>query len=801
MMRTRIWTRLLLGTALLLAIGCGKQDLYEFPDSPYPKLGQIDLPSSNEGVAVLGDYAFVAGGEAGLHVIDISDPANPVLEVTLNTTKYAESIDVVRLFQNGEIVDIAHIVEGTEGVTSYDVTDPLNPVDLLQGTTAVDGNRMAIVQPSDPTEPYLLFLAENWKGVRVFTSNAFVPGVLEYGGVFSSTLGYAKGLAYKDKWLYVADNEMGLVVMDASTLILGAFGVTNSVDTPGNALDVYVDGEYAYVADGTLGLHVFDISIPDMPVLTGSIDLPAYSRSIVVRDGLAFIAAATGGVHIIDVTDPTNPEYAGNVPSGYASDLAVTEDGLVLVADYDDGMYVLSGSAFMDITAPSPIQGITGEPSNFTTMQVNWFASGDDGMHGFADNYDVRWADAPIVSEGDWAAANQVSGTPQPGAPGSLETMNVDGFTPGQIAFFSVRVWDESGHFSDLPQSASVNTYTGTVLKDATVAPRVGSIEDPFVFSVTYLDEDSREPSAQANLVLDGETYPMTLSSGDFYAGAVYEKQFELEEGEHNFYFVFQPDGGDVIQTDLDEDLFAHLPIIFDMGSPLEELGRDVDEELTVVTLNGAVQIEPYEVTQSEWTAMGLTNNSDYQGGSLPVHNVDWYQALEYCNLRSAADGLDAAYEINGHSATWNRDADGWRLPSEAEWEWFARGGTTTAFCGGDITETGFELDPVLDIFGWYGGNVDPMQPQAVGGKAANDFGLYDMHGNVAEWCWDWYEAYAPGPLLDPIGPDSGEFKVIRGGDWFYKAKACRSASRETFPPTSGDNRVGFRVMRTLIEE
>ncbi len=801
MMRTRIWTRLLLGITLLLAIGCGKQDLYEFPDSPYPKLGQVHLPSSNEGVAVLGDYAFVAGGEAGLHVIDISDPANPELKTTLNTTKYAESIEVIRIFLNGEIVDIAHIVEGTEGVTSYDITDPLNPVDLLQGTTAVDGNRMAVVPSEDPTDPYLVFLAENWKGVRVFESNAFVPGVLEYGGVFSSTLGYAKGLAYRDEWLYVADNEMGLVVLDASLLVLGAFGVVNSVDTPGNALDVTVEGDYAYVADGTLGLHVFDITTPDQPVRKGSIDLPAYSRSIVVRDDLAFIAAATGGVHIVDVSDPNNPEYAGNVPSGYAADLALTEDGLVLVADYDDGMYILSGNAFGDVQAPAPVQGIGGGPHNFTTVELNWFATGDDGLLGRADNYEVRWSETPIFTDADWAAATSVNGAPQPGAPGSLESMLVDGFTPGQIAFFSVRAWDESGFQSGLPASNSLSTYTGTVLKDATVSPRVGSIDDPFTFTVTYLDEDSREPDLQANLVLNGDTYAMDQVSGDYFTGAVYEKEMTLPEGEHSFYFVFQPSGDDPVETDPDEDLFAHLPIIFEMGSPVGELGRDADEALTTVTLNGAVQIEAYEVTQNEWTAMGMVNESEYAGGNTPVTNLTWYQALEYCNLRSAADGLDAAYEIDGYSVSWNREADGWRLPTEAEWEWFARGGTTSAFCGGDITETGFELDPVLDQYGWYGGNVDPRQPQSVGGKTANDFGLYDMHGNVAEWCWDWYAAYEPGPLLDPSGPETGDLKVIRGGDWFYKAKACRSASRETFPPTSADSRVGFRVMRTLIEE
>jgi len=804
-MRTRFWTRPILAAGLLLLAACGRQDLYELPDSPYPMLGRLDLPSANEGVAVLGQYAFVAGGEAGLHVVDISDPVNPELMVTVNTTKYAESIEVVRTFRDGQIVDIAHIVEGTEGVTSYDVTDPLNPVDLLQGTTAVDGNRMALILPDDPTQPYTVFLAENWKGIRVFTSNPFVPGVLDYGGVFSSTLGYAKGAAVKDDWLYVADNEMGLVVLDASLLVLGAFGVVEeaTVDTPGTALDVAIEGDFAYIADGVEGIHVFDITVRDRPVLTGSLDLPAYSRSLVVRDGLAFLAAATGGVHIVDVSDPTNPTYAGNVPSGYAADLTLTPDGLVLVVDYEDGLYLLSGAAFSDNGWPAPVQGLAGGPFNFTTVELNWYATGDDGLRGRADNYNARWSESPILSEADWNAANEIGGLPQPGLPGSMETLLVGGFTPGQVAYFSVRAWDESGHLSALPLTTNLGTYTGTVLKDASVNPRIGGFQGPFTFEVTYLDENSADPVVRRDLEFDGTLYAMELVSGDVYSGAVYQTQLtEIFPGNHEFRYIFdngQPEG--YVETALDEQVFTTLGITVTLGSPAGQLGREGDEVLTQVSILENLAIAPYEVTQAQWAALMGDTPSEFLGDDLPVHKIDWYRAVEYCNALSTADGFTPAYTIDGHSVEWNREADGWRLPTEAEWEWFARGESFEAFCGGAITETGFGLDPVLDQYGWYGGNADPARPQPVGGKSPNAFGLYDMHGNVAEWCWDWYAAYEEGPLLDPSGPDFGELKVIRGGDWFYQAKACRSASRETFPPGSRDNRVGFRVIRTLIDE
>ena len=121
----------------LLCAGCGQQDLYSPPGAPVHVLGRLPLPSVNEGVAVLGSHAFVAGGQAGLHVVDLADPSHPVLTATLNTTKYAESIEVIRTFAGHTLIDLALVVEGTEGITSYDVTNPDLPVSFNQGTTAV----------------------------------------------------------------------------------------------------------------------------------------------------------------------------------------------------------------------------------------------------------------------------------------------------------------------------------------------------------------------------------------------------------------------------------------------------------------------------------------------------------------------------------------------------------------------------------------------------------------------------------------------------------------------------------------
>ncbi|MBU1072934.1 hypothetical protein KKG45_06785, partial [bacterium] len=310
----------LVAIAALLG-GCGAADLYVAPESPFHIVGRVPLPSANEGVAALGQYAYVAGGQAGLHVIDISDPGDPRLIDTINTTKYAGSIELIRTFADQTLLDIALVVEGTEGITTYDVTDPFDVVSFNQGTTAVDGNRIFVEETDDPDEPFVVYLAESWKGVRIFESTPDFPGVLAYNGVFAGTQGYAMGIAAKDGYAYVADDEMGLAVLDVRERVLGAVRLVSWCDSPGNALDVAVDGDYAYVADGTEGIAIYRIDGGETPVKLAQLDLTAYSRSIVVARGYALLCAADGGVHVVDVRDPENPAYAGTVETGYASDL------------------------------------------------------------------------------------------------------------------------------------------------------------------------------------------------------------------------------------------------------------------------------------------------------------------------------------------------------------------------------------------------------------------------------------------------------------------------------------------------
>jgi formylglycine-generating enzyme required for sulfatase activity len=227
----------------------------------------------------------------------------------------------------------------------------------------------------------------------------------------------------------------------------------------------------------------------------------------------------------------------------------------------------------------------------------------------------------------------------------------------------------------------------------------------------------------------------------------------------------------------------------FQMGSPANERGRYDGETRHQVTVN-SFYMSKYEVTQREYKELMGTNPSFFKGDNLPVENVSWYDAIEYCNKRSEREGLTPVYTIRGsednRAVRWNRSANGYRLPTEAEWEYACRARTTTAY------NTGASIN---NNTGWYNAN-SAGSTQEVGQKAANAWGLYDMHGNVYEWCWDWYGSYASGAQADPVGAASGTNRVIRGGSWSDGGRYLRSAFRSFNTPSLRISDIGFRLVR-----
>ena len=247
----------------------------------------------------------------------------------------------------------------------------------------------------------------------------------------------------------------------------------------------------------------------------------------------------------------------------------------------------------------------------------------------------------------------------------------------------------------------------------------------------------------------------------------------------------------------------------FLMGSPESENWRSDDELQHEVTV-GDFRIARHEVTQSEYSALMGENPSAFRGDALPVESVAWIDAVKFCNAKSLSEGLKPAYVIEGQKVTWDLSSDGYRLPTEAEWEYACRAGTSTPFnvehsIGADeanyyghypyeIEENYFNQSRLATKPGIYRGET-----VSVGSFKPNALGLYDMHGNVGEWCWDIYAPYSQTDSTNPTGPESGTRRVNRGGGWNDFAKNMRSAYRAAAPQGEGLFNVGFRVARGAV--
>jgi len=238
---------------------------------------------------------------------------------------------------------------------------------------------------------------------------------------------------------------------------------------------------------------------------------------------------------------------------------------------------------------------------------------------------------------------------------------------------------------------------------------------------------------------------------------------------------------------------FKRIPAgTFIMGSPASELGRYDNETQHQVTLTQSFYMQTTEVTQSQWQSVMGSNPSYFKGcgANCPVEKVSWN-------------------DIQGFITVINSLGEGtYRLPTEAEWEYACRAGSTTAIANGPITVTACQYDYNLNRIAWncsagvsYAGCYDVYNGSSCSGthpvaeKMANDWGLYDMHGNVSEWCSDWYDDYPTIEVVDPTGPSTGTKRVDRGGSWYNGASECRSALRVKQFPDYRSMQIGFRLV------
>lgn len=209
----------------------------------------------------------------------------------------------------------------------------------------------------------------------------------------------------------------------------------------------------------------------------------------------------------------------------------------------------------------------------------------------------------------------------------------------------------------------------------------------------------------------------------------------------------------------------------FMMGSPKKEVGRYDDETQHEVTLTKSFYMGKYEVTQDQYEAVMGNNPSDTKGAKLPVTDVSWDDCQEFIQKLNAVT------------------KGGYRLPTEAEWEYACRAGTSTAYSfGAKITPKDASYD-----------DSGIGKPKEVGSYKPNTFGLYDMHGNVWEWCEDWKVNYPKGAVIDPKGPAKGEYRVLRGGSFVYFVSSARSSNRDLNSPSYRFFLFGFRLARTAL--
>jgi formylglycine-generating enzyme required for sulfatase activity len=254
----------------------------------------------------------------------------------------------------------------------------------------------------------------------------------------------------------------------------------------------------------------------------------------------------------------------------------------------------------------------------------------------------------------------------------------------------------------------------------------------------------------------------------------------------------------------------------FIMGSPPEESNSFHDERPQYEVTLTDFYMGKYQITQKEWKEVMENSPGNFSGDELPVEKVSWYDALVFCNKLSMKKGLHPAYSIAGSTdpadwgaapvypaanAAWDaveivKGANGYRLPTEAQWEYACRAGTTTPFnTGENVTADQANYDGRYPYRKFPQG-VYRQATTPVGSFDPNAWGLYDMHGNVWEWCWDWHGSYAGHAQTDPHGAVTGSYRVARGGSWNNNGRFLRSASRGSSAPAFRDTIIGLRIVR-----
>ncbi|MBF0101997.1 MAG: formylglycine-generating enzyme family protein [Desulfobacterales bacterium] len=325
---------------------------------------------------------------------------------------------------------------------------------------------------------------------------------------------------------------------------------------------------------------------------------------------------------------------------------------------------------------------------------------------------------------------------------------------------------------------SDIDYYQCTQMGITTVVLEIFHYETS-LFSSTYLLQPCQTTTITLDKVKIGSNLTLVINAKDSEKKIIYQgRAYGIRIDE-----LIVNDGGTVhiLPYDIPTMNFVSIPPgTVMMGSPETEIGRAEDEKQHLASLSKGFELQTTEVTQAQWeSVMGFNTSAYYVCQNCPVENVSWYEVQEFIKQLNKNDTKHV-----------------YRLPTEAEWEYAARAGTQTAFANGEIVDENCN-DPVLNEIGWFCGNA-LLESKPVAQKKPNAFGLYDMHGNVLEWCQDSYGEYPDGFEADPVGSTTGgEYKVVRGGHRLSPASHCRSAKRFNYKPDTKNLFLGFRLVRT----
>jgi len=512
----------------------------------------------------------------------------------------------------------------------------------------------------------------------------------------------------------------------------------------------------------------------------------------------------------------------------------------------------IPGGWLFEGTAMSPLQAAAVWADDVLIEQEHAVLAGRDACsqlgHSFLVNRGIEAGPAPQASTGTPAATRDR---------GRLEIMDVTP-SPVTVLIDGAEVGLGPGQFLDLPLGNVEVTLRATGYQDMS---RSVELTADSMEALRGLSLDPLPAMLVVSCNVEGATIELGGSSiGTTRGGGSVE--LEVSPGRASLrvaregYTTFEqrvelvPGGRLAVDAGLDVYVAPAAPAgfvlieagSFQMGSPTSEPGRDDDETQHRVTITRDFYLQAHEVTQGEWQALMGSNPSYFPacGDDCPVELVSWYEAVTFANELSESEGRQQCYNVSGRSGTLGGgcdgeryctgdfayssvsfvglDCDGYRLPTEAEWEYAARAGTTTTLYTGSMDIRGERNAPALDPIAWYGGNSgvtysggrdcsgwDERQytssshcgTHPVGSKSPNDWGLYDVLGNVWEWTWDWYGDYPSGSVTDPTGVSSGQNRVIRGGSWNSYARYVRSANRSYYGPGRRRYGIGFRLARS----